>query len=376
MPTGFERSRRVAAGRAVGWNGPRWPPTSRQHASATSRGARRGSTSARSARGEPIIVLHGGPDFDHEYLLPDMDRLAESFRLVYYDQRGRGRSFSGRPADEVDLAGEIDDLDAIRESFGFETVAVLGHSWGALLAMEYATRRPHRVSHLILMNTAPASHAGVLAFRDDLQRRRTPEQSERMIGPALGPALSGRRRRDRPRVLPDPLRLGRPAAGPARPRDRATEVGVHQRGHRHRAGDRGPPLRADLGRRGLRPDRSTRSAAASRPSSSTATATSSRSTSLGEAADAIRRIALRRAARLRSLRLPGAARPSASRHRRAHGQRTGASTANDGPLPSRAAARGGALPPGDDAGDHHVDAGRRTSRRGHPACRSPAGLQA
>ena len=65
-------------------------------------------------RGEPIVVLHGGPDFDHEYLLPDMDRLADSFRLVYYDQRGRGRSFSGRPADEVDLAGEIDDLDAIR----------------------------------------------------------------------------------------------------------------------------------------------------------------------------------------------------------------------------------------------------------------------
>jgi proline iminopeptidase len=67
--------------------------------------------------GEPIVVLHGGPDFDHEYLLPDMDRLADSFRLVYYDQRGRGRSFSGRPADEVDLAGEIDDLDAIRASF-------------------------------------------------------------------------------------------------------------------------------------------------------------------------------------------------------------------------------------------------------------------
>lgn len=131
-------------------------------------------------RGAPIVVLHGGPDFDHEYLLPDMDRLAESFRLVYYDQRGRGRSFSGGPADEVDLAGEIDDLDAIRASLGFEKVAVLGHSWGALLAMEYATRRLHRVSHLILMNTAPVSHAGVVAFREDLRRRRAPEQSERM----------------------------------------------------------------------------------------------------------------------------------------------------------------------------------------------------
>jgi proline iminopeptidase len=109
-----------------------------------------------------------------------MDRLAGSFRLVYYDQRGRGRSFFGRPANDVDLAGELDDLDAIRASLGFEEIALLGHSWGSLLAMEYATLQPHRVSHLILMNTAPASHAGVLAFRADLQRRRSPEQSERM----------------------------------------------------------------------------------------------------------------------------------------------------------------------------------------------------
>ncbi len=43
-------------------------------------------------QGQPIIVLHGGPDFDSSYLLPDLDRLAHSFRLIYYDQRGRGKS--------------------------------------------------------------------------------------------------------------------------------------------------------------------------------------------------------------------------------------------------------------------------------------------
>lgn len=43
-------------------------------------------------RGQPLIVLHGGPDFDIGYLLPDLDRLADAFRLIYYDQRGRGRS--------------------------------------------------------------------------------------------------------------------------------------------------------------------------------------------------------------------------------------------------------------------------------------------
>jgi pimeloyl-ACP methyl ester carboxylesterase len=46
-------------------------------------------------KGPPIIVLHGGPDFDHSYLVPDLDRLADAYRLIYYDQRGRGRSRDG-----------------------------------------------------------------------------------------------------------------------------------------------------------------------------------------------------------------------------------------------------------------------------------------
>jgi proline iminopeptidase len=56
-------------------------------------------------------VLHGGPDFDHSYLLPDLDRLSDSFRLIYYDQRGRGRSADGVRAEDVTLASDIADLD-------------------------------------------------------------------------------------------------------------------------------------------------------------------------------------------------------------------------------------------------------------------------
>jgi len=62
-------------------------------------------------RGALIVVLHGGPDFDHTYLLPDMDRLADSFRLIYYDQRGRGKSGDGVRAEDVTLASGIEDLD-------------------------------------------------------------------------------------------------------------------------------------------------------------------------------------------------------------------------------------------------------------------------
>lgn len=122
--------------------------------------------------GPPVIVLHGGPDFDHNYLLPELDQLADICRLVYYDQRGRGRSADGVVASDVDIESDIADLDVIREHIGAESVALLGHSWGGVLAMEYATRHSARVSHLILMNTAPASAAEWALFREYVAQHR------------------------------------------------------------------------------------------------------------------------------------------------------------------------------------------------------------
>src|SRR5215469_4019807 len=78
-------------------------------------------------QGQPVIVLHGGPDFDSAYLLPDLDRLADKFRLIYYDQRGRGKSAEGVQPDDVTLASEIDDADRVRQHFQLESTALLGH---------------------------------------------------------------------------------------------------------------------------------------------------------------------------------------------------------------------------------------------------------
>src|SRR5215207_9810663 len=130
--------------------------------------------------GRPIIVLHGGPDFDHHYLVPELDRLAASFRLVYYDQRGRGRSAGDVRPDEVGIDSDVEDVERVRRHFGLDSVAVLGHSWGGLLAMEYATRHPERVSHLILANTAPASAEDWLVLRRELLRARPAGDVERM----------------------------------------------------------------------------------------------------------------------------------------------------------------------------------------------------
>jgi proline iminopeptidase len=142
--------------------------------------------------GPPIAVLHGGPDFDHEYLLPELDRLADRFRLVYYDQRGRGRSFSGQDPESIPIETEIEDLDRVVTWTGSGSVALLGHSWGGLLAAEHSVRHADRVSHLILLNTAPVSHAGMLELGRALAASRSPEQAARRAELVTDPTyLSG-----------------------------------------------------------------------------------------------------------------------------------------------------------------------------------------
>jgi proline iminopeptidase len=131
-------------------------------------------------QGTAIIVLHGGPDFDHSYLLPELDRLSDSYRLIYYDQRGRGRSADGVQPEDVTLASDIADLDKVRQFFKLDSMVLLGHSWGTVLALEYALRYPQHVSRLILMNPGPASTEDYKQLRkewlekrpDDMERRK------------------------------------------------------------------------------------------------------------------------------------------------------------------------------------------------------------
>jgi proline iminopeptidase len=110
-------------------------------------------------------VLHGGPDFDYGYLLPELDRFKDAFRLIYYDQRGRGRSADHVSPEDVTLASDVNDIDRVRRHFHLDSPVLLGHSWGTLLALEYALRHPTRVSHLILMNPAPASTGDLAVMR-------------------------------------------------------------------------------------------------------------------------------------------------------------------------------------------------------------------
>jgi len=130
-------------------------------------------------KGPPIIVLHGGPDFDQSYLLPEMDRLSDVYHLIYYDQRGRGMSANNVRPEDVTLASDIADLEKVRQYLHLESVTLLGHSWGTVIALEYALKYPQRVSHLILMNPGPASRDDYMELRKDWLEKRPEAMAQR-----------------------------------------------------------------------------------------------------------------------------------------------------------------------------------------------------
>jgi proline iminopeptidase len=106
-------------------------------------------------RGYPLVLMHGGPSADLYTMLP-FQRLADRFTLIFYDHRCNGRSV-GTPVSSMTRENLTADADALRERLGFERWAVLGHSFGGHVALEYALRYPDRLSHLVLLDTTAHS---------------------------------------------------------------------------------------------------------------------------------------------------------------------------------------------------------------------------
>ncbi len=101
--------------------------------------------------GYPLLLMHGGPGLDHTSLLA-LQSLADQFTLIFYDHRCNGRS-EGAEVSSMTFENLTADADALRQMLGFDKWAVLGHSFGGNVALEYALRYPQSLSHLVLMNT-------------------------------------------------------------------------------------------------------------------------------------------------------------------------------------------------------------------------------
>ncbi len=102
-----------------------------------------------------LIILHGGPGVgDCRDQVRDYGPLADEFRLVFYDARGSGRSEDKPPYTHEQWVADADELAT---QLGIETFALLGHSYGGIVAQEYALRHPERLRRLILVDTTPST---------------------------------------------------------------------------------------------------------------------------------------------------------------------------------------------------------------------------
>lgn len=103
----------------------------------------------------PCLVLHGGPGMDHSYFRPWLTPLTDTIQLIYVDHRGQGRS-QRLPNEAYTIEHMADDLEYLRLYLGLDQPAIMGNSFGGMLALVYATRYPDSYSRLVLISTTPS----------------------------------------------------------------------------------------------------------------------------------------------------------------------------------------------------------------------------
>lgn len=120
-----------------------------------------------------LLVLHGGPGAHHDYLLPQMLRLARSHELVFYDQRGGGQS---KTDDRTPITWQthVEDLRLVAQELGFDAPSLVGYSWGGLLALLYAietTGAEGAPRRMVLIDPAPLTRQYRAQFEEEFARR-------------------------------------------------------------------------------------------------------------------------------------------------------------------------------------------------------------
>jgi proline iminopeptidase len=130
-------------------------------------------------KGEPLVVVHGGPGASHDYFLPYLLPLARTNKLVFIDERGSGRSQKLEDAGGYTVENMVEDLEGVRQSLGLGKVSLLGHSYGGALAQAYALKYQQNLTHLILGSTWSSTEAMNKVFVK-MKERMSPELRDRI----------------------------------------------------------------------------------------------------------------------------------------------------------------------------------------------------
>jgi proline iminopeptidase len=105
--------------------------------------------------GDTLIAIHGGPGVDLESIAGDFAPLADRHVVIFYDQRGAGRSDLPKDTTRLVVARQIADLDEVRRHFGVQRVTLIAHSYGPLLAASYALAHPEAVRRMVFFGPVP-----------------------------------------------------------------------------------------------------------------------------------------------------------------------------------------------------------------------------
>lgn len=140
-----------------------------------------------------VLVIHGGPDWDHSYLREPLARLAGRHRLLLPDLRGCGRSTTGLADDRYTPDAVVDDLTSLLDALDVATADVLGFSYGGLLAQRLTLAAPQRVRRLIIASSSVLPLPDN-AFHDwpERDRRRVGERAVWSNTELAGPELTRR----------------------------------------------------------------------------------------------------------------------------------------------------------------------------------------
>ena len=118
----------------------------------------------------PVIVANGGPGLSHIYMLQNdvWTRLSHNRQIVFYDQRGTGKSKHVKPDPSWGMDAQVADMEAVRAKFGFQKFNLVGDSYGGLLAMAYAAAHPEHIDKLILSDSAAPAWKDIVRVLPDV----------------------------------------------------------------------------------------------------------------------------------------------------------------------------------------------------------------
>jgi proline iminopeptidase len=130
-------------------------------------------------KGEPLMIVHGGPGASHDYFLPYLIPLAKNNRLIFIDERGSGKSERLVDVKQYTVEKMVEDVEAVRKALGLGRMNLLGHSYGGVLAQAYALKYQENLSHLILCSTFSSTSMMNEVFVK-IKENMTPELRERI----------------------------------------------------------------------------------------------------------------------------------------------------------------------------------------------------